>query len=187
MRRRWRYIFIWVLSIWMVYWIQSYPVRMDFGLSWLVFVILGVITVIDIEYRVVLFETVLVSGIIFFAIGFVRHGFLSTLSGGVLGFLIMFGLYWLGKIVLKIRNKAPSLEEEALGFGDVNLFAVLGLLLGSPAIIAALWIGIFSAGLFSLVLVARLMLTKQYRSNLAIPYAPFLIFGAFALLYLVRP
>lgn len=187
MRRRWRYVYVYVFSMVMIYWIQNYPVRLDFWLSWLVFVIFGVITVIDIEYRVVLFETVLVGGIIFFSIGIARHGFLSTLSGGVLGFLMMFGLYWLGKFVLKIRKLASSSKEEALGFGDVNLFAVLGLLLGFPAIFAALWIAIFSAGFFSLVLVARLMLTKQYRSDLAIPYAPFLIFGAFALLYLMRP
>jgi len=187
LRRRWRYVFVYVFGILMAYWAQSYPVRLNFWLSWLVFVIFGVITVIDIEYRVVLFETVLVGGSIFLAIGIARHGFFSTLLGGALGFLIMFGLYWLGRLVLKVRRKASSLEEEALGFGDVNLFAILGLLLGFPAIFAALWIAIFSAGLFSLVLVARMMLRKQYHSDMAIPYAPFLIFGAFTLLYLLRP
>jgi len=187
LRRRWRYVFVYVFSVLMVYWIQSYPVRLDFWRSWLVFVVFGVITVIDIEYRVVLFETVLAGGGIFLAIGIARHGFISTLLGGVMGFLVMFGLYWLGRFVLKIRKKASALEEEALGFGDVNLLAILGLLLGFPAIFVALWIAVFSAGLFSFVLVARLMVRKQYRSDLAIPYAPFLILGAFALLYLVRP
>ncbi|MFN3309843.1 MAG: prepilin peptidase, partial [Anaerolineales bacterium] len=97
-------------------------------------------------------------------------------------------LYWIGKLILRLRNKASStLDEEALGFGDVNLFTILGLLLGMPAILVALWIAIFSAGVFSLAVIVRLLLLKQYRSNVAIPYAPFLVFGAFALLYLVRP
>ncbi|RCK76032.1 MAG: Leader peptidase (Prepilin peptidase) [Anaerolineae bacterium] len=187
LRRRWRYGIVYLLSIVMVYWIQVFPVRLDFWLSWLVWIVFGVIATIDIEYRVVLFETVVGGGIIFFVIGLARHGIFSTILGGLMGFLVMFGLYWLGKFILKIRKKASSLEEEALGFGDVNLFTILGLLLGFPAILAALWIAIFSAGIFSLALVAYMVLRKQYRSDFAIPYAPFLIFGAFALLYLVRP
>jgi prepilin signal peptidase PulO-like enzyme (type II secretory pathway) len=73
-----------------------------------------------------------------------------------------------------------------LGFGDVNLLAVLGLLLGWPAILLALWIAIFSAGMVSLMVMVVLLLSKQYRSNIAIPYAPFLVFGAFTLLYLTK-
>ncbi len=186
-RRRVRYIVVILISIWMVFWIQTFPVRMNFWLSWLVFVIFGVITVIDIEYRVILFESVLVSALVFATIGFARHGIWSTLFGGLGGYLVMFFLYWLGKLILKIKSKASSSNEEALGFGDVNLFTVLGLLLGFPAIFVALWIAIFSAGIFSLALVLRMLILRQYRSDMAIPYAPFLIFGAFTLLYLIRP
>ncbi|PWH17282.1 MAG: hypothetical protein DDG59_08190 [Anaerolineae bacterium] len=185
-RRQVRSAFVFAIGILATYWIQVYPVRMGFWLSWLVFVLFGVIAIIDIEYRVVLFEIVISCGSVFLVIGVVRHGVLSTLLGGLIGFLVMWGLYWFGKVVIKLRNKASSFEEEALGFGDVNLFAILGLLLGFPVILAALWIAIFSAGVFSLLLVMRMLLIKQYRSNMAIPYAPFLIFGAFVLLYLVR-
>ncbi len=187
-RRRWRYLILYFASIFVVYWNQIYPVRLDFWLSLLVFIIFGVITVIDIEYRVVLFETVILGGVIFLLIGVARHGLLSTVLGGGIGFLVMFVLYWLGKLILRLKNKTSStLDEEALGFGDVNLLTILGFLLGMPAILVALWIAIVSAGIFSLAVIFRLLLLKQYRSNVAIPYAPFLIFGAFALLYLVRP
>ncbi|MCS6906384.1 MAG: A24 family peptidase [Anaerolineales bacterium] len=186
-RRRLRYGLVALGGVGLVYWIQVYPVRLDFWLSWLVLVVFGVITVIDIEYRVVLFETVIAGGVVFLAIGVARHGVLSTLLGGSVGFLSMFGLYWLGKLLLKVRKRASSPGEEALGFGDVNLFTILGLLLGMPAVLVALWIAIAAAGVFSGGVVVRMWLSRNYRTDMAIPYAPFLIFGAFALLYLVRP
>lgn len=186
-RRRLRWVIVYLLSLLMVYWTQIFPVRLDFWLSLLVYVVFGVITVIDIEYRAVLIETVIISGLIFLLIGIARHGLTATLLGGIAGFLILYGLYWLGKVILKLRHKASSLDEEALGFGDVNLFTVLGLLLGFPAILVALWIAIFSAGIFSLGMVVVMMLRKRYRSDLAIPYAPFLVLGAFVLLFLIRP
>lgn len=186
-RRRLRWVIVYLLSPLMVYWIQIYPVRLDFWLSLLVYVVFALITVIDIEYRAVLVETVIISGFIFSLIGIARHGFTATVLGGTVGFLILYVLYWLGKVILKLRHKASSLEEEALGFGDVNLFIVLGLLLGFPAILVALWIAIFSAGIFSLGMVVVMVLRKRYRSDLAIPYAPFLVLGAFVLLFLIRP
>ncbi len=185
-RRRLRYWLVYLVSIWMGYWIQTFPVRLDFWLSWLVFIFFTTIAVIDIEYRVVLFESVIIGGLFFGVIGILRHGLLSTVLGGGIGFLLMFALYMLGKWILKIKNKASSMDEEALGFGDVNLFTILGLLLGWPAILVALWIAIFSAGIFSLGLVIQMVIAKKYRQNMAIPYAPFLMLGAFVLLYLIR-
>lgn len=184
-RRRFRWLVVYAVSIGVVTWTQIFPVRLGFWLSLIVFILFGVISVIDIEYRAVLIESVIVGGVIFLAIGIYRHGIISTLIGGAFGFFVMFLLYWFGKVVLGLRNKA-SFDEEALGFGDVNLFAIIGFLLGWPAILLALWIAIFSAGAVSLIIMIYLLLRKRYRSNIAIPYAPFLIFGAFTLLYLTK-
>jgi leader peptidase (prepilin peptidase)/N-methyltransferase len=108
------------------------------------------------------------------------HDILDTLIGGAVGFGFMLALYylgdWLGRLMAQAR-KEPW-EETALGFGDVNLAGVIGLLLGWPGVIAALFIGMFAAGLFSAGYLLLSFLGGRYRAFSSIPYAPFLSFGA---------
>jgi leader peptidase (prepilin peptidase)/N-methyltransferase len=77
-------------------------------------------------------------------------------------------------------------EGEALGFGDVTLSGVIGLLLGWPGVIAGLIVAVFLAGAVGLLAMLPMLFRRQYDPNLALPYGPFLALGAFYLLYL-RP
>jgi len=77
-----------------------------------------------------------------------------------------------------------SSDEVALGFGDVNLSGILGMLLGWPAIVVGLFFGILAGGVVSLVIILWMLISKKYRAFTAIPYAPFLILGAIFLIYL---
>jgi prepilin signal peptidase PulO-like enzyme (type II secretory pathway) len=81
------------------------------------------------------------------------------------------------------RRKGKSLTEDALGFGDVNLGGVLGLILGWPGILLGLVLAILLAGVGSLLYLLFSLVTRRYRDDLVIPYGPFLIASAVALLF----
>lgn len=187
-RKRYRSWIVFLIFPILSCWAMFFPVRLNYWHSLLVLIYFGIIIAVDIEHRVILNETVLAGIILNFYLGLTYHSFLQTMLGGVLGFIIMLALYYFGILLQKIRNRRASslYEEEALGFGDVNLLGVLGLLLGWPAILAGLFIGVIAAGIYSLLLIIRMVIHRNYQVNLSIPYGPFLVFGAFVLLFLVR-
>ena len=139
----------------------------------------------DIEYRLILQPVSIFGAVVTLLIGIKLHGWLATLIGGAAGFVIMLFLYYLGELFARwvSKRRGQEIEEVALGFGDVNLSAVLGLLLGWPGITAGLILAIFLAGIFSgfYLLVAKL--GKRYQQYTAIPYAPFLIIGSLLLIF----
>lgn len=156
-------------------------------------VFLGTILVIDMEYRVVLIQTSIFGLGIMFVLGIVNQGYLlngvlTTLAGGLAGFVIMIGLYYFGilfsKIISKLRKQ--EIEEIALGFGDVYVSTFLGLLIGWPAIISAIILAVLLSGGFSILYLAILSIIKKYKSFSAIPYTPFLIIGAILITYLLN-
>jgi len=81
------------------------------------------------------------------------------------------------------RWRQTDLNEAAMGFGDVLLGALIGLMLGFPEIIQSLTITIIVAGLFSLGYMLVLLLTRRYRLGTAFPYGPFMIIGAIYFIY----
>jgi leader peptidase (prepilin peptidase)/N-methyltransferase len=71
----------------------------------------------------------------------------------------------------------------ALGFGDVNLAGVIGLMLGWPLIVFGLLFAILLGGAFSLLFVVFMMSRKKYEAFSAIPYAPFLVLSVIYVFY----
>lgn len=140
----------------------------------------SLVTVIDVEHRLVLHIVSITGALILSAIGLWRHGLVSTLLGGLTGFAFMLALYlmgdWLGRLMAKMRGE--KWEDAALGFGDVNLAGVIGLLIGWPGVLPALFVGMLAAGLFSGGYLLWMLALKKYSAFTAIPYAPFLCFGA---------
>lgn len=168
--------------------------RLNFWLGLLLWVYFGVVIIIDLEHRLILHPVSIAGGILGLGMGVWMHDWIPTLLGGVLGFLIMFVLYYVG-ILLINKIKKPSIEdpstgeqslEEALGFGDVNLSGVVGLLLGWPGIVAGITLTIFLAGGFSLIYLIYMVINKKYHAFMAIPYGPFIICGAALLLFFVK-
>lgn len=167
-------------------WIEP-PERLGFalGMVWLVY--FGVIIVIDIEHRLILHPASWVGAVLGLATGLWLHGLVSTAVGGVVGFGVMLGFYWLGILYVRTvahRKGYPVEEGDAFGFGDVNLSGVIGLLLGWPGIIAGLVFAILFAGAITLVYLFGVLVTRRYKPNLALPYGPFLAASAIYLLYL---
>lgn len=70
-------------------------------------------------------------------------------------------------------------QGRAMGFGDVKLAFLLGLFLGFPNILVALFLAFFSGAMIGVVLM--LLGRKKLKSEL--PFAPFLIAGAFFALF----
>jgi len=159
--------------------------RVEFFTGLLLLIYFGVITSIDIQHRVILHQVSLTGVVIGTVIGIQLHGVQRTFIGGVVGFSIMLVFYSLGVLLKRYKNRKAGVvvTDEPLGFGDVNLSGVIGLILGWPAILAGLIITIFSAGSASLIYLLIMIALKRYRANLSIPYGPFLVFGVMVLLF----
>lgn len=171
-------------------------------LGMIVLVYFGVITVIDLEHRLILHPTSLFGAVLGFLVGTSIHSRINdngiligmgfSLLGGLFGFGVMFLLYKLGEIVARVRARKMEAagqaddEEEALGGGDVYLAGVLGLMLGWDFIVIGLAWGIIFGGLVSLVFIAALLIRRRYSSEALmtfIPYGPFFIIAASLLLF----
>ncbi len=149
----------------------------------IIFSLLILITVIDIEHHLVLNMVSLVGIFVFGIIGVITHGWITTLIGGVMGFVIMFLFFLLGQLYSRYISRKRGIEvEDGLGFGDVSLSAVCGLLLGWPGIIGGIFLSIIFGGLWSVGMILTNMIRKSENPLLKyIAYAPFITIATGAL------
>jgi leader peptidase (prepilin peptidase)/N-methyltransferase len=174
---------------------------LGFWLGAVVLIYFGVITVIDLEHRLILHPTSLFGAILGLSVGTYiyshKYGLLGgawqSLLGGIIGFGIMFLLYQVGALVARYRARKMQAagqaddEEEALGGGDVYLLGVLGLMLGKNFIVNALVLGALFGGIVSLILIIVLLARRSYSGDALmtfIPYGPYFIIAAFYMLFL---
>jgi leader peptidase (prepilin peptidase)/N-methyltransferase len=66
-----------------------------------------------------------------------------------------------------------------MGFGDVKLAILLGLILGFPNIL----VGLFLSFLFGAIIGVLLMVLQKKEAKSEVPFGPFLIFGTFVALF----
>lgn len=184
-----RDIWTWVVEVSfaiIVAWLwQTAPEKLGFWGSLILLVFFGVVVVIDMRYRAILEPVSIFGAVLGLAVGSYLHGIPAALGGGALGYGIMFLLYKLGEVFVRLMNKRRSepVDDVALGFGDVNLSGVLGLVLGFPGIVVGLVLGALLGGAISLIYLIVRLLQGKYRSMDALPYGPFLIAGAVLLLF----
>lgn len=142
--------------------------------------------VMDLEHHAIIFVVTALGVIIGLAVGWELWGLSSSLIGGVFGFFVMYVFYQLGRLYGRwlIKRRGLDIDEDTLGFGDVTLSGVIGLMLGWPQIVGGLLLGVFFGGLVSGLIILISVLRKKYQPNMAIAYAPFLIIGAFIFLFI---
>jgi leader peptidase (prepilin peptidase)/N-methyltransferase len=159
---------------------------MNYLTGMLVLAYFCIVMVIDIEYRLILHPVSLFGAAIGFVLGIYLHGLPRTLIGGLVGFSIMLLLYLGGTLFVRLLSRWRNYSEvdEALGFGDVILGGVLGLMLGWSGIILGLILAILIAGAVSLIILVRMIILRRYQANLTVAYGPFLVISAFILLFL---
>lgn len=172
-----------ILPIFSLFFLKSI---VEFLLALIVITYLEIIFVIDLEHRLILHPTTIAGIILFSLVGSLHNGILKTILGGVGGFVIMGVLYLFGLLFGKWMSKrrGEEIEEVALGYGDVNLSLVLGLLLGWPGIGLGLFFAIIGGGIFSGLVMLFMAIRRKYQAFTPIPYAPFLILSALMVLYI---
>lgn len=148
----------------------------ELAINLIIYLFLILVTVIDIEHHLVLHSISLAGIVLFGVVGIITHGWKLTLIGGLAGFGIMLIFYLLGRgYGVYISRKMGVEIDEGMGFGDVNLGGVCGLLLGWPGITGGIFIGIILGGIWSLILIAQSMLRRTEKPLLQyIAYAPFI-------------
>jgi leader peptidase (prepilin peptidase)/N-methyltransferase len=174
-----------LITIWL--WVFP-PALLGFWVGSGLLAFFALIAVIDLEYRLIMDPVSLFGAVLGLAIGTWQKGIWGSLLGGIAGYGIMFGLFYLGilfnRLMSKIRHEEVS--EEAMGFGDVNLSGILGLMLGWPDIIGGLLTAIIAGGLVSGLIMLGMLVLRRYKALTAIPYAPFLLIGAIVFLYIPK-
>lgn len=188
-KRAWRIIALLFAGVIVSLLLWNYPTPMlGYGLSLLMVMYFGVVVIIDIEHRLILHTVTLAGSLFALLTGTLSHGIKQTLVGGITGFLFMGIFYMAGVQFARYRARKQGLEytdEEALGFGDVTISGVLGLMLGFSEVLQGLITGILLAGGFSIVLILSLLAMKKLNlGNLTIPYGPFLVIGACVYLFI---
>ncbi len=120
--------------------------------------ILILITVTDLEHRLIFNVVILPSILLGIVAAFFTPGLYwpSALVGGAAGFIISY--------------LAALFARGGLGTGDVTLSTFLGLIIGFPYILLSLSFGVFLGGLVAFLL----LVTRRVGMKSFIPYGPFL-------------
>lgn len=194
----------WIVQIFSVasftyFWLFP-PIGLGLPLGLIILTYFGVIIVIDLEHRLILHPTSLFGALLGLVVGThlysknstIASGILTSILGGLAGFVIMFVFYQLGALVARIRARKMRAagqtedDEEALGGGDVFLAGVLGLMLGWPNIILGITAGALVGGVVGVLALIGYFVKRRYAENSLmtfIPYGPSLVLGAFYVLY----
>jgi leader peptidase (prepilin peptidase) / N-methyltransferase len=151
---------------------QSHPDPARLFVSWCYAWFLTTVLVIDLETRRVL-NVMLLPAAIFAVVAGLWLGqptLASMLGGAAVGFGLFWCLYFVGRV---------KYGRGALGFGDVKLVAVIGLMTGYPNVLNALVIGAALGGAAAVVL----LLTRRAGWKSTTAYAPYLAVGAMLALW----
>lgn len=141
-----------------VFLITYYGISVYLGWVTLYTAILILITVTDLEHRLIFNVVILPSILLSIAGAFVTDipPWPVALVGGGAAFVVVY--------------IAALLSRGGLGEGDVTLSAFLGLIIGFPYILLSLGFGVFLGGFVA----ALLLITRRVGMKTFIPYGPFL-------------
>ncbi len=151
--------------------------------AWYVYVaILLLITVIDVEHRLILFAIILPSCVFAVVVAAIAPAdgrtFGEYLLGGVVGFLLFFAMF-LGGVAFSTLTRN---EEIAFGFGDVMLATLSGLMLGWRGFIFAALITVFAGAVGAVLYMAGRAVIGRYRRFTPLPYGPYIVLGTLVML-----
>ncbi len=150
--------------------------------------VFALVIITDIEYRWILPEVTWSAALVALAESVIaqRLSLGETLRGGLLGFGVLFALYVFGYVFAYLMRLLTGrrVNRTVLGFGDVRLALLSGLILGSEAIGPALLLMMIGGGIAALVFVVDKRVRKgHYRRYSAIPYGPYIVLGTALMLY----
>ena len=132
--------------------------------------VLIVIAIIDLNHQLILNKIVFPAAVVALIVNFFvpdlfsMHNLLFGLLGGAFGFVFL-GLAAIFSLVI--------FKKEGMGMGDIKMAAMIGLMVGFPNVIVALFGGILLGGLTAIFLV---IFKKKSRKDI-IPFGDFLSAG----------
>ncbi len=136
---------------------------------------LVVITFIDLDHQIIP-DCISLPGIVvgfLFALGLPWGGWFNSLTGILLGG---------GSLLLVATGYEKITGKEGMGGGDIKLLAMMGAFLGWRSVPFI----IFAASLVGSVIGISAMVIKKSDGKLAIPFGPFLAFGAMLYIFCGR-
>lgn len=186
---RWRYPLTELLTaglmVLTVFAVQDDPNMTDLQLFfWLIYMaIFALITVIDIEYRLILFVVIIPSCVIAIIDSLVT-GYGADLGQALLGGGVGFGVFlllYLGGFVFTYvlgQLRGQEIDEVAFGYGDVMLITLSGLIMGPLTLLFAMFFTVIFGALGAILyLLVRGLSGKHYSMFTPLPYGPYIILG----------
>ncbi len=147
------------------------------------------VLVVDLEHKLIL-NVVMYPAWVLALLGSLLHPrpyfYRLALLGGAVGFGILLLVYLSGVLFVKVVSKArgKDLNAVAFGFGDVRLGLFIGLILGFPDVLQAIFAAVLLGGLGGLLYwFVRAVILRRYSLFTPIPYGPYLIIGAMYLMF----
>lgn len=163
------------------------PLLIPYTLYAVIFVL---VVVIDLEHRLILNVVMYPAWILALVASFFHptpYFYRLALVGGLVGFGLLYLVYLCGLLFVKAvsRARGRDLNTIAFGFGDVRLGAFIGLILGFPDVLSAIFLAVLLGGVGGLLYwLIRAVILRRYSMFTAIPYGPYLVLGAMAVLFL---
>ncbi|MGB8646613.1 MAG: prepilin peptidase [Anaerolineae bacterium] len=152
-------------------------------------VLLVLITIIDLEHRLILNVVILPATLLTIILVPITRivtaipppiapekSFYNSFLGLGIGYAIVAGIYFMGVLFGKYmaRRRGKPVDEVAFGMGDVKLAGMVGAVAGVIGIFTILVYAILLGGVVSLiVIVYQLVVHRRYSLFMAIPYGPF--------------
>jgi len=150
----------------------------ELGATWLLLLhcVFGLVLVqvifFDLEHRLILDRVIFPAMGLALAVSIFNHPWWAGLATGIGAGLLFALIALIGALIFK---------AEAMGFGDVKLALFIGLLLGWPYSVTALFYGVFLAGLVS---IGYVIWKRSMKGTIA--YGPYLAVGGLILLFEMR-
>lgn len=151
-------------------------------------VIFSLITIIDLEHRLILFVVIIPSAVLAIidaAITDYGAPLGDALLGGALGFGVFFLMYMGGFLFVYISGKlrGHATNEVAFGYGDVMLITLAGFILGWRPLIPTMFLTVF-LGAFGAVLwlLSRFFSRTGYSMFTPLPYGQYIVMATILLL-----
>jgi len=168
---------------------DSSRLMLQLGFWWAYIAIYMLITVIDMEYklilRVVVFPAALLAIVNIVLLPATSAIPQDAVYGALVGFVPFMILYLGGFMFTYIMGqmRGQEIDTVAFGFGDVMLMTLSGMLLGFSHTIFALFIAVFlgAFGAF-LYIIGRSLLGSRYTWFTALPYGPYIVFATLLML-----
>ena len=155
----------------------KYQLSVEFIAAAYLMAVLIIVFFIDLDHRIIphgLTISGLVGGLVLLIYSFIHQGglfqnsrWLDHLLGLLPGSGILFLVAILGLVIYK--------SDEAMGMGDVYIFAPIGLFLGWRLCVLNLLLSVFLAGFISTILIVL----KIKKRKDTIPFGPFIVIGTY--------